>query len=337
MKRPIAHALRRAHLRAGVLVLAIVAALACPQGEAAPHQNAKPVEFRFSWQEGMRVPIRLTFTQRYPGQPVQVARFQATLAVDSVERNLRLSFADSKVEADLPNRPVSDLALVGIHQQLRFLSVPDFFVSPGGRYVAVANDQHVRSVLQDVFGNSGIKALTPEQVDRSVHASAQSRARSLWNEWVTYWAGLSVKPQTLYDAEHRVTTVMPNSPMLIMHSQFEIGRDRPCRRENRVRTCVTISASEAPQAADLAAWREQLIANWLSKVPAARRAEDEAAMRSEMGSATMEFSQTMKYVVEPAGLIPHSVTVTKVGDMTGQRERPGSGHIEWELKSEFEY
>jgi hypothetical protein len=208
--------------------------------------------------------------------------------------------------------------------------LPDFLVSPDGLYVALAPVQHIESALHDAFSSSGIKALTPERIDRLTKAVAEVRARSVWSDWVSLWTGASVGAQTIYETKHKVTTTVPNSPSLVMHSRFQIIHSEPCQREKQQRRCVTISANEAPQPEDLAVWREQLF----SKMPEAVRAEAE----SELRSAKMEFSQTMQYVLEPEGLIPHSLTVIKRGDITGPRHgKQETSHIEWELRNEFDY
>jgi hypothetical protein len=320
----------RIKMRLAVSLVASVIAFATwhDSGANAPAPTTQSVQFTFAWSAGMRVPVRMIFTQRYPDRPPRVARLRATLVVSKEELNLRVSFTDPKIETDVSDD--DPLSVPGTLEQFKFLSLPDFLVSPDGLYVALAPVQHIQSALHDAFSNSGIKALSPDRIDHLTNAVAEVRARSVWNDWVSLWAGASVGPQTIYETKHKVTTAVPNTPSLVMHSLFQIIHYEPCQREKQQRRCVTISANEAPQPEDLTVWREQLFA----KMPEAVRAEAE----SEMRSAKMEFSQTTQYVLEPEGLIPHSLTVIKRGDITGPRHgKQETSHIEWELRNEFDY
>jgi hypothetical protein len=307
------------------MIGAIAVALCHPAGAAQREQNTRPVRLTFAWADGMRVAVHMSFTQRYAEEPAIVAQLRTTLVVSRQGPNLRLSFIDSTVTADVSGK----LERYGqTLEELRFLSVPDFLVSRQGKFVGLAPDQHIQSVLEGAFGNT--RGLTPDRIDELVNRFGEGRARVLWSEWVLFWIGATMYPQTVYEMKRKVATILPAGPLLPVSSNFQVVRQQGCQRKDRPRACAVIAIMDAPHPDDLVAWRDQLFSN----LPPEARAE----AQSESRSVTMELSNETEYIVEPEGIIPHSLTVTKAGKISG----PRNGNLEteqiiWEFRSDFDY
>lgn len=289
-------------MKAALLLLTVT--LGAVSGPArATDLNSRVVTFTNGWQPGVGGTGEVRITSL--GAPGRDWTYQFTFATNAVEDSLAVTHQVTGFSPEPANSQEELLA-----RMTGAVTVPDFLITPGGRFVGLEDLQGLRSTLRDdireTFERPQATQTDPASFERFVERATsqevlEGRVAEDWHRMVSRWIDKRVAVGKEYRFDDVVALPIPRRPVpkLSMHGTYKLSRLQPCARAGVAQTCAVIEMHLRPDDADLARVSEAVFGN------------TPTTGKDKSGAPTMAVTVDAELVTEPDSLIPHRYAITK--------------------------
>lgn len=281
------------------------------------------VPFDFGWPDPLRAQVTQTKyrARERPGQKPSTMNVTASFEMQArrMGPNTQVSFGPLRLVKGAEGLTPAQRSQLELMTRS---SLPSYVIDGEGAFVRVhelpAFQASIRSTLDDMMKGLPDREVARKAVDVATQEPMlNALAAQDWNVIVGSWAGGRLEPGETYAVEQEAAVPLLPGLALKMVSTFRMLGDAPCARGGVQRRCVDVEMITEPEPKALAATLEQLIDQLASRMGAgtggSKPAPDGALKHVEMKTV-------VRLRTEPAGLIPHSVSMSKTVRLTAMEK-----------------
>jgi hypothetical protein len=276
--------------------------------EAPPDPDSAAVRLEFAWPVGTRARVTTTKSRRTTGDRKESSSGTTsyTMQVAALGDSLRIQSLDPRFEAE------GDLAGVPAAARAQFAdALPEFVVDREGAFLGLHDPAAARSAVLGM-----LRGAMKEPVDEGVRNSIEGMlteevlsnfAAQAWNAVVGAWVGGEMELGAEYETSARGPVPIAPGETILMRNVFRAERLVPCKRAGSDRRCVELTMTTTPDPEEM----KTFLQAFLAKFPGGEQVPRPSAF---------DIVTEVRLVTEPAGMLPHSMSMIRRTSVTMEVE-----------------